>query len=83
MLRRGYREVEVLKRLSLEQREFRLEEEQRGAVEIIVSLNGKNEQRYEMWSEDTRSSSNRKVSKVGMDFLNGSLPHIIGAGREY
>jgi hypothetical protein len=81
ILRRGYCEAEVLKRLSLEQREFLLEEEQRGAVEIIVSFNGKNAQRHEMWFEDTRSSSNRRVPKVAMDFLNGSLPHIIGAGK--
>jgi hypothetical protein len=47
-LRRDYFEAEVLKRFSLEQREPRLEEEQRAAVKIIVSMNGKKAQRHEM-----------------------------------
>jgi hypothetical protein len=42
-------------------------------------MNGKNVQKHEMWFEDTRSSSNRRAPKVGMNFLNGFLPHIIGA----
>jgi hypothetical protein len=61
--------------------------EHRGAVRMIVSFFQRIAKRAEKYEKnetgikDKKSSCKGRVRKVGMNFLNGFLPHIFGDER--